>query len=102
MLKLRKGDTVQVIKGKDKGKKGKILRVLATEKRAVVEGINMMKKHMRRTQQDKGGIVSVERPMSVANIMFLCKNCSRPVRVGFKLLKDESKVRMCKRCKEAI
>ncbi len=104
MFKIKKGDTIQVIKGKDKGKKGKILRVIEKGKRAVVEGINMVKKHKRRTQQDQQqvGIVSVETPISTANLMFFCKGCNRTVRVGFKLISDGTKVRCCKRCKETI
>jgi large subunit ribosomal protein L24 len=103
MYKLKRGDNVQVIKGKDKGKKGNILRVLFTEKRAIIEGINMVKKHKRRTRDDqKGGIVSVERPISIANIMLVCKQCNRPVRVGFSVAKDGAKSRFCKTCKETI
>ncbi|MDD2703484.1 MAG: 50S ribosomal protein L24 [Candidatus Omnitrophica bacterium] len=104
MLKIKKGDSVQVVKGKDRGKKGKIIRIVDEGKRAVVEGINMVKKHKRRTQQDQqqGGIVSVETPISTANLMFFCKNCSRTVRVGFKILSDNTKVRCCKKCGETI
>lgn len=103
MLKLRKGDIVQAIKGKDKGKKGKILSILPEGKRALVEGVNLVKKHKRQTRQDQqGGIVSIEAPISVANLMHVCKTCQRPVRVGFSLLKDNTKVRICRSCKEAI
>ncbi|MFA5362011.1 MAG: 50S ribosomal protein L24 [Candidatus Omnitrophota bacterium] len=103
MFKIKKGDTIQVVRGKDKGKKGKILKIVEEGKRAVVEGINMVKKHKRRTQQDQqGGIVSVETPISAANLMFFCKNCSRTVRVGFKVLSDNTKVRCCKKCSETI
>lgn len=104
MLKIKRGDTVQVVKGKDRGKSGKILRLVPEGKRAVVEGINMVKKHKRRTQQDQQqvGLVSVEMPISVANLMFFCKTCSRTVRVGFKILSDKTKVRCCKKCKETI
>lgn len=103
MLKIRKGDTVEVIKGKDKGKKGKVLSVLISNSRALVEGINMVKKHKRRTQQDdKGGIVSIETPISLANLMLFCKACNRGRKVGFSVLKDGIKTRVCKTCKEAI
>lgn len=104
MLKLKKGDTVQIIKGKDRGKKGKILKVLSAEKKLIVEGLNLVKKHMRRTQQEQQhtGIVTIESPFSSANAMFYCKNCNRPVRLGFKVLNDKTKTRFCKKCKETI
>jgi large subunit ribosomal protein L24 len=103
MQKIRKGDTVQVIKGKDRGKKGKILAMLLQEGRAVVEGINLAKKHRRKTQQDQqGGIVSLEMPISISNLMLFCKHCNRPARAGFSVLKDGSKSRICRDCKEVI
>jgi large subunit ribosomal protein L24 len=103
MLKIRKNDTVQVIKGKDKGKKGRVLGVFLDRKKLLVEGINMVKKHKRQTRQDQaGGIISIELPLSIANVMLVCKSCSKPVRVGFTVLKDAAKARVCKSCKEAI
>lgn len=103
MFKIRNGDTVQVIKGKDIGKKGKVLNVLPDRKRALVEGVNLAKKHTRQTRQDqKGGIVSIEVPISISNLMFLCTHCGHPVRIGFKLLADGTKSRFCKSCKEVI
>ncbi len=105
MQKIKKGDTVQVTKGKDAGKKGKVLEILRSRKglRAIVEGINLVKKHKRQTRQDQqGGIVSLEAPINLSNLMIFCKKCDRAVRVGFTLLKDQSKVRSCKSCKETI
>jgi len=103
MQKLRKGDTVQATKGKDKGKRGKILALLPGGKKALVEGVNMLKKHKRRTQQDQqGGVVSIEAPLSIANLMLVCKQCNRPVRVGFTTSGDNNKQRFCKTCKEAL
>lgn len=103
MRKIKQGDTVVVLKGKDKGKKGKILKVLLQGERAIVEGLNMLKKHKRKTQQDQqGGIVSIEAPINISNLMLFCKNCSRGSRAGFILLKDGVKSRVCKRCKEPI
>ncbi len=103
MLKIRKGDTVEVITGEDKGKKGKILRILPSGKRAIVEGINFMKKHKRRTRDDQqGGIVSVEAPLELSNLMFFCKQCNQPRRIGFSLSKEGTKTRICKACKEAL
>lgn len=103
MLKLKKNDLIQVIKGDDKGKKGKVLKILPGAKRVIVEGVNLVKKHKRKTQQDQqGGIVSIELPINIANIMILCKRCNQPVRVGFKTLNDGSKYRICKGCAEAL
>lgn len=103
MLKIKKGDTVQVNKGKDKGKKGRVLNILVAENRALVEGINLVKKHKRKTQQDQqGGIVSIESPISVFNLTLVCKNCGRPARVGFRFLEDKTKVRFCKACQQVL
>lgn len=103
MYKIRREDTVQVIKGKDAGKKGRVLKIFSASNKALVEGINMAKKHKRQTRQDQqGGIVSIELPISISNLMFSCKNCGRPARVGFKVLADGSKSRFCKSCNEAI
>ena len=103
MQKIRKGDIVQAIKGKDNGKKGKVIQVFTEKGKALIEGINLAKKHKRQTRQDqKGGIVSIEMPIALANIMLVCKHCDRPSRVGFSTLKDGTKTRICKSCKEAI
>lgn len=103
MFKIRQGDTVQVIKGKDKDKKGKVLKILPHQNKALVEGINLIKKHRRKTtQEQQGGIVSLEAPISLANLMLLCKNCNKPTRVGVRVLPDATKARFCKACKELI
>jgi large subunit ribosomal protein L24 len=103
MLKIKKNDIVQAIKGKDKGKKGRVLTVFVERKRVLVEGVNMVKKHKRKTQQDQqGGIVSIESPISISNIMLVCKQCNRPSRVGLVISKDGAKTRVCKACKEQI
>lgn len=103
MIKIKRGDTVQIIKGKDKGKKGKVLKVFAAESRLLVEGINLVKKHKRQTRQDQqGGIVSLESPLALSNVMVLCKGCSKPIKVGFKVLDDGSKSRICRSCKEVL
>lgn len=103
MFKIRKGDTVQVSKGNDRGKKGKVLKMLLEKNRAIVEGINLVKKHRRKTRDDQqGGIVSIESSISISNLMLVCKNCNRPTRPAFSVLKDDVKVRTCKICKEAI
>lgn len=103
MLKIKRGDTVQVIKGKDSGKKGKVLFLSHESGRALVEGINLVKKHKRQTKQDQqGGIVSIEAPLNIGNIMLFCPGCNHPVRVGFTVLKDKTKTRFCKSCKVSI
>ena len=101
MHKIKQGDLVQAIKGKDSGKKGKVLQILSDKGRAIVEGINLAKKHRRKTREDQqGGIVSIESPISLANLMHFCKHCNRPTRIGFTILKDKTKSRFCKICKE--
>lgn len=104
MNKIKKGDTVAVMTGKDKGKKGKVLRVMPETGKILVEGINFVKKHQRKTRQDQqeAGIVQVERPVHAANLMVVCKNCQAPARVGFTVLKDKTKARICKKCNEAF
>lgn len=103
MYKIRKGDLVAVIKGKDNGKRGKVLVVRPEERRAIVEGINLVKKHMRRRREDEqAGIVSIEAPISISNLALFCKSCNRGVRAGFLMLKDGTKSRFCKVCKQAI
>ncbi|RKY30600.1 MAG: 50S ribosomal protein L24 [Candidatus Omnitrophota bacterium] len=103
MQKIKRGDLVQVIKGKDAGKKAKVLRLFPSQGRAIVEGLNLSKKHKRRTREDdKGGIVSIEQPLALSNLMLFCKSCNRPVRCGFMLLSDGTKSRICRKCKETI
>ena len=104
MLKILKNDTVVVVAGKDRGKRGKVLRVLPKESRVLVEGINLVVKHRRRTQQEQQheGRVKMERPISMANVMVVCKSCSAAARVGFKKLEDGSKARLCKKCNETF
>ena len=103
MLSIKKDDNVMVIAGKDKGKKARVISVSPKSKKALVEGVNFVKKHMRRTQQDqKGGIVQKEMPIHLSNLMLICKRCNKPVKFGHSALKDGSKIRICKVCKELI
>lgn len=102
-MKVRKGDTVLVIAGKDRGKKGKILKALPQDSRLIVEGANMIKRHVRaRPPARQAGIVTREAPIHVSNVMLLCPKCSRPARVGFRFLEDGKKVRACRACGEVI
>lgn len=97
--KIKKGDTVVMRKGKDRGKSGKIVHVSSIEGRVVVEGLNLLKKHVRpRRQGEKGEIVQIPRKVSVSNVAILCSRCNKPARVGFKEEKGV-KVRICRRCK---
>lgn len=103
MAKIRKNDTVMVLAGRDKGKTGKVLVAFPGRNRAIVEGVNFVKKHTRRTREnEKGGIVKRESAIQVSNLAFFCKGCNRPTRVGFNVLKDGTKTRFCKKCKEVF
>lgn len=103
MNKIRKNDIVYVLAGRDRGKTGKVFHVFPRKDRALVEGINYVKKHARKTKQDQqGGIVQKESAIHLSNIAVFCKTCKRPARVGLNVLADGSKTRYCKRCKEAF
>jgi large subunit ribosomal protein L24 len=100
---VRRGDTVGVIAGKERGKRGKVLRVLPERGRVLVEKINMIKKHQRPTQKlRQGGIIEREGPLALSNVLVVCGRCDRPVRMGIQVLADGRKVRVCRRCREAI
>lgn len=102
-LHVKKGDLVVVIAGKDKGKSGRVIKVMPKEEKVVVERINLVKKHVRPgPATGQGGILEVEAPIHVSNVMPLCPNCNRPTRVGKKFLEDGTKVRVCKRCGESL
>jgi len=100
---IKKNDTVKVIAGKDKGKSGKVLRVIPKKERAIVEKINMVKRHMKLSQQTRqGGILEKESPIQISNLMLICSKCTDPTRVGHRVLDDDRTVRYCKKCKEVI
>jgi large subunit ribosomal protein L24 len=100
-FKLRKDDAVQIIAGKDKGRNGRILRILRNKDRVLVEGLNIVKKaQKKRSQQDRGGIIEIEAPLHVSNVMIVCKKCG-PTRIGYKIEGDK-KTRVCKKCGEAL
>ena len=101
--RVRKNDTVMVIAGKERGKIGKVLRVLPRENRAVVERFNIVKRHIKpRGPQSPGGIVEKEAPIHLSNLMPMCERCNAPVRVGSRRLDDETKARVCRRCGELL
>jgi large subunit ribosomal protein L24 len=102
-IKIRKNDTVMVIKGRDRGKTGKVLRVLPGEGRLVVERLNMVKRHSKpRGPQSPGGIVDKEAPLRISNVMYFCDRCNAPVRIGVKRADDGARSRICRRCGEAL
>ena len=102
-MKIRKEDNVLVIAGKDKGKKGKVRFVYPDNNRALIEGVNMIKTHSRVSRQVKqAGLIEREAPIAISNVMLICTRCNKPARVGFKILEDGQKVRICRSCKEAI
>ena len=100
---VRRGDTVGVIAGREKGKRGKVLRVLTGKGRVLVEHVNMVKKHQRPTQKlRQGGIIEREGALALSNVLVVCGRCDKPSRTGIKILSDGRKVRSCERCGEAI
>jgi large subunit ribosomal protein L24 len=102
-VQIRKNDSVIVIGGKERGKTGKVLRVLPEKDAVVIERLNMVKRHTKpRGPQQPGGIVEKEAAIHASNIMILCDKCNAPVRVGHKTLADGKKIRICRRCNEAL
>ncbi len=102
-MKLKKTDNVVVIKGKERGKKGKVLKIFPERHSAIIENVNMIKKHMRRTRDNpKGGIIMRESPLQLSNLMLVCPRCGKPTRVGYTILTDQTKKRICKKCKEIL
>lgn len=97
-MKIKKGDTVLMIKGKDRVKVGHVVKVIPKEQKLVVEGLNLVKKHQRpRRQGEKGQIITIPRAISIANVKLICPKCGKATRVGYTLREDQ-KQRMCKKC----
>jgi large subunit ribosomal protein L24 len=101
-LKIKKGDHVVVITGKDKGKKGEVLKVLPEENRAIVKGVAMVRRHQRQTAAQEGGIIAKEAPIDISNLALEDPKDGKPTRVGYKFLKDGRKVRFARRSGEVI
>ena len=102
-LHVKKDDLVMIVAGKDKGKSGKVLRVLPEKERVLVENINLIKRHTRPSQTNsEGGIIEKEAPVAISNVQLLCPGCSKPARTGIKVLEDGSKARFCKKCNEIV
>ena len=100
--RLRKDDQVMVIAGRERGKTGKVLRVLSKKDRVVIERVNMVKRHTKPRGQQPGGIIEKEAALHVSNVQPVCSRCDKPVRIGTKRLEDGSGVRICRRCGEQL
>lgn len=100
-LNIKRDDTVEIITGKDKKKRGTVIKTVPSQNAVLVRGLNMVSKTMRpRSQQEKGGIVQIEAPIDVSNVMIICKKCGK-TRIGYEV-KDGKRVRVCKKCGEAL
>lgn len=101
-MKIKKGDTVKIVAGKDKGKEGKVMRALAKEDKVVVEGINQYKRHVKSRDRNKPSeIVTITKPLPIANVAFVCPKCKKPARIGYKI-DGKEKMRACKNCGKTI
>ncbi len=101
-MKIKKGDTVKVLSGNDKGKTGEVLEVIPKQNRVIVKGVNIRKKHIKpKKQGEEGGITPIECEINASKVNVVCSKCNKPARVGYKMEKD-SKVRVCKRCGTVI
>jgi large subunit ribosomal protein L24 len=115
-MKIKKGDNVLIIAGKDKGRTGKIMKALPKELKILVEGINLKKKHVRpKKEGEKGQVVEIPAPLDISNVKIICKNCGKATRIGYKTVPTESRIldgkaigkkdvknRICKKCKQII
>jgi large subunit ribosomal protein L24 len=102
-MHIKRGDTVMVVSGKEKGKKGKVLLVSPERNRAIIEALNMATHHERPSQRNpQGGLVQKEASIHASDLMLVCTKCGKPTRVGRKVLEDGTKVRACKKCSEII
>jgi len=102
MQRIRKGDQVAVLAGRDKGKRGEVLRVIPADSRVVVQGVNVVKRHRKPTQMSAGGIEEIEAPIHVSNVAHIDTDSDKPTRVGFKTLEDGKKVRFSKRSGDVL
>ncbi|MCT8974505.1 50S ribosomal protein L24 [Microbaculum marinisediminis] len=102
MAKIKKGDRVVVLSGRDKGKSGDVLKMEPAKSRAIVQGVNMVQRHQKQTASEEGGIKAKEAPINLSNLALIDPKDGKPTRVGFKILKDGRKVRFAKRSGEVI
>lgn len=102
-IHVKKGDTVYILSGKDRGKKGKVLKVFPKDSKVLVEGVNMITKHQKpRTRFQQGGIINQESPINSSKVMLICDKCKSPTRIARQIMGNGQKVRTCKKCDEVI
>ena len=102
-MNIKKNDKVKILKGKDRGKTGKVLQILVGKNKVAVEGINLHFKNMRpRKQGEKGQKIQYPAPLPAANVMLICPKCNKPTRIGYKILENKKKMRSCKKCQANI
>lgn len=101
-MKIKKNDKVKIIAGKDKGKEGKIIQILPKENLIVVEGLNLLVKHIKGAKERPGQKIKFPCPLNASKVMLICPHCNKSVRVGFKSLNDKTKIRICKNCSETL
>lgn len=101
-MKIKKNDTVLVISGKDKGKKGKVLEAFPRLNKITIAGVNLVKRHRRpKSEREKGQIIEIAKPINVSNVKLICPKCSQAVRAGYKIT-EQGKYRICKKCKQEV
>jgi len=102
-MKIKKGDNIKILLGKDKGREGKVTKIYAKKNKILVEGLNIYKKHVKpKSEGQKGGIVEISRPILASKTALICPACSKPVRIGYQQAKNSDKQRICKKCKGLI
>lgn len=100
-MKIKKGDKVKILLGKDQGKEGKVVYVRGKDRRVFVEGANLYKRHVKKRGNLEGGIIDIPKSLDVSNVALMCPNCNKASRVGYKIVENE-KVRICKKCQKEI
>jgi large subunit ribosomal protein L24 len=102
-MKIQKNDNVLIIAGKDRGKKGKVRKAMHDKDKVIVEGFNMIKRHSKtKGKTRQAGIIELEAPIHISNVMIICNKCNKPVRIGYRPLEDGKKARYCHSCSEII
>jgi len=102
-MKIKKGDTVKILIGKDKGRTGKVGKILGKARKVIIPGVNIFKKHVKPAGEGKpGGIIEIARPILISNIALVCPACNKPTRVGYQITKLNEKQRICRKCKAII
>lgn len=102
MQKLIKGDKVKILLGKDRGKEGTIEKLLINKGKLFIGGVNVVKRHVKGREGVEGGIIDIIKPINISNAALICPNCKKQTRVGFEIMKDGKKVRVCRKCKKQI